>query len=149
MQLYSAAKLRSGTNWFARQYGTTIWSPLAGGLLTGKYNDGVPEGSRYDTNKGMFSDSIKALQSDEGKAKIAKVRKLTEIAEKLGGSVASLSLAWCLKNPNVSTVSRPTTSYGQKDIFLTSTRLSSEPPSPTRSQRTSRHWHLSRRLPRR
>lgn len=86
------------------EYGTTIWSPLAGGLLTGKYNDGIPEDSRYATNKSFFEGSIKSLQSDEGKAKIAKVRKLTEIAEKLGGNVAQLSLAWCVKNKNVSTV---------------------------------------------
>jgi aryl-alcohol dehydrogenase-like predicted oxidoreductase len=44
------------------------------------------------------------LQSEEGKAKIAKVRKLTEIAEKIGGNVTQLSLAWCIKNENVSTV---------------------------------------------
>lgn len=86
------------------EYGTTIWSPLAGGLLTGKYNEGIPEDSRYATNKSFFEGTIKALQSDEGKAKIAKVRKLTEVAEKLGGSVGQLSLAWCVKNPNVSTV---------------------------------------------
>lgn len=86
------------------QYGTTIWSPLASGLLTGKYNDGIPEDSRFATNKAFFESSIKSLQSDEGKAKIAKVRKLTEIAEKLGGNVAQLALAWCVKNPNVSTV---------------------------------------------
>lgn len=86
------------------QYGTTIWSPLASGLLTGKYNDGIPEDSRFATNKAFFEGTIKSLQSEEGKAKIAKVRKLTEIAEKLGGNVAQLSLAWCVKNPNVSTV---------------------------------------------
>jgi len=86
------------------QYGTTIWSPLASGLLTGKYNDGIPEGSRFDTNKQFFSDSAKQLASPEGKAKIEKVRKLTTIAEKLGGNVTQLSLAWAASNPNVSTV---------------------------------------------
>lgn len=85
-------------------YGTTIWSPLASGLLTGKYNDGIPEDSRFATNKNFFEGTVKSLQTDEGKAKIAKVRKLSEIAEKLGGSVASLSIAWCIKNENVSTV---------------------------------------------
>lgn len=106
------------------QYGTTVWSPLASGLLTGKYNDGIPEDSRFATNKSFFEGTIKSLQSEEGKAKIAKVRKvcfsrtsscgdvltlfqLTEIAEKLGGNVSQLSLAWCVKNPNVSTVCLP------------------------------------------
>jgi len=86
------------------QYGTTIWSPLASGLLTGKYNDGIPEDSRFAKNKDFFEGTVKQLQSEEGKAKIAKVRKLTEIAEKLGGTVTQLSLAWCVKNTNVSTV---------------------------------------------
>lgn len=85
-------------------YGTTIWSPLASGLLTGKYNDGIPEGSRFDTNKSFFEGTVKQLQSPEGQAKIEKVKKLTTIAEKLGGNTTQLSLAWAAKNPNVSTV---------------------------------------------
>jgi aryl-alcohol dehydrogenase-like predicted oxidoreductase len=85
-------------------YGTTIWSPLASGLLTGKYNDGIPDGSRFSTNKNIFSDTIAALQSPEGKAKVEKVKKLTAVAERLGGNTAQLALAWCLKNENVSTV---------------------------------------------
>jgi len=86
------------------QYGTTIWSPLASGLLTGKYNDGIPEDSRFATNASTFDSTIKSLQSEEGKAKIEKVRKLTAIAERLGGNAGQLALAWCIKNPNVSTV---------------------------------------------
>ena len=85
-------------------YGLTIWSPLSSGLLTGKYNDGIPQGSRYDVQKDMFSDTIKALQSDEGKAKIAKVRGLSKLAESLGCSTTQLALAWAASNPNVSTV---------------------------------------------
>ncbi|SPC61611.1 probable potassium channel beta subunit protein [Ustilago sp. UG-2017b] len=85
-------------------YGTTIWSPLASGLLTGKYNNGIPEGSRFDTNKGAFDNTVKELQTAEGKAKIEKVQKLTTIAEGLGAKVTNLALAWCAKNPNVSTV---------------------------------------------
>jgi aryl-alcohol dehydrogenase-like predicted oxidoreductase len=73
-------------------------------LLTGKYNEGIPEGSRFATNEKFFSPTVKSLQTDEGKAKIEKVRKLTAIAERLGGNVTQLSLAWCAKNPNVSTV---------------------------------------------
>lgn len=73
-------------------------------MLTGKYNDGIPEDSRFATNKAFFEGTVKSLQTPEGKAKIEKVRKLTTIAEKLGGNVAQLSLAWCVMNPNVSTV---------------------------------------------
>lgn len=83
--------------------GTTIWSPLDSGLLTGKYNDGIPEGSRYSTNKEMMSSNIKALETPEGKAKIEKVRQLTKVAEELGSTVTHLALAWTLVNKNVST----------------------------------------------
>jgi len=86
------------------QYGSTIWSPLASGVLTGKYNDGVPEDSRFASNKQVFEDTIKKLKSPEGQAKIAKVKKLTEIAERLETKTATLALAWAAKNPNVSTV---------------------------------------------
>ena len=86
------------------EYGTTIWSPLASGLLTGKYNDGIPEGSRYANHKEFFSNSVNELQTESGKAKIEKVRKLTKIAERLGGNCTQLALAWAASNPNVSTV---------------------------------------------
>jgi voltage-dependent potassium channel beta subunit len=86
------------------QYGTTIWSPLASGLLTGKYNDGIPEGSRFANHKEVFGSTIDSLQQEEGKAKIEKVKKLTKIAERLGGNMSQLALAWAAKNPNVSTV---------------------------------------------
>lgn len=86
------------------EYGTTIWSPLASGLLTGKYNDGIPENSRLANHGDFFESTIKALTSPEGQAKIEKVKKLTTIAERLGATTASLALAWALKNPNVSTV---------------------------------------------
>ena len=86
------------------EYGTTIWSPLASGLLTGKYNDGIPEGSRFSNHKDSFNSAISDLQTDEGKAKIDKVRKLADIAKQLGANSGQLALAWCLKNENVSTV---------------------------------------------
>ncbi|KAK5656985.1 hypothetical protein OQA88_3508 [Cercophora sp. LCS_1] len=85
-------------------YGTTIWSPLASGILTGKYNEGIPEDSRFATNKAFFEGTVRQLQTDEGKAKLEKVRKLTAIAERLGASVTHLALAWAASNPNVSTV---------------------------------------------
>jgi voltage-dependent potassium channel beta subunit len=82
--------------------GTTIWSPLASGLLTGKYNNGIPEDSRANV-KG-YEWLKERFQSDEAKEQIAKVQKLAEIAGDLGVSMPKLALAWCLKNPNVSTV---------------------------------------------
>jgi aryl-alcohol dehydrogenase-like predicted oxidoreductase len=85
-------------------YGTTIWSPLASGLLTGKYNDGIPKDSRFATNKAFFEGTVNELQTEQGKAKLEKVRKLTKIAERLGATATHLSLAWAAKNPNVSTV---------------------------------------------
>jgi voltage-dependent potassium channel beta subunit len=89
---------------YARLYsdiglGTTTWSPLASGLLTGKYNDGIPPGSR-GTIKGY--EFLTERLSD--KAKIAAVRRLGPIAAELGCTLAQMSLAWCLKNPHVSTV---------------------------------------------
>jgi len=80
-------------------YGTTIWSPLAQGLLTGKYNDGIPEDSRYGR---ISSDDAGKLSKPETQAQIALVRKLTVIAERLGGNVAGLALAWTIKHPNMS-----------------------------------------------
>ena len=86
------------------QYGTTTWSPLASGLLTGKYNDGIPQDSRLSNNKGLFENKVKELESPSGKAQIEKVKKLTTVAEKLGANAAQLALAWAAKNENVSTV---------------------------------------------
>ncbi len=79
--------------------GTTTWSPLASGLLSGKYNDGIPKGSRFAL-EGF--DWLKDRWM--GEDKIKKVKKLAELAAKLEVTTASLSIAWCLKNPNVSTV---------------------------------------------
>jgi voltage-dependent potassium channel beta subunit len=89
---------------YARLYedlglGTTIWSPLASGLLTGKYNDGVPPDSR-GTLKGYEWLAERLTEP----AKIAKVRKLMPVAQALGCTLAQMSLAWCLRNPHVSSV---------------------------------------------
>lgn len=78
--------------------GTTIWSPLASGLLTGKYNDGIPEGSRFAL-EGF--DWLKDRWMVEDK--LARVRQLTEVANELGTTTATLSIAWCVANPNVTT----------------------------------------------
>jgi voltage-dependent potassium channel beta subunit len=82
--------------------GTTIWSPLASGMLTGKYNEGIPDDSRlalpgYEWLRDLWT-------SEEGKQKLEKVRLLNTLAKEMGVSITHLSLAWCLKNPNVSTV---------------------------------------------
>ena len=79
--------------------GTTIWSPLASGLLTGKYLNGVPEGSRA-TLPGY--EWLRSMLTDEKRN--AKVAELKVIADELGITLSQLSLAWCAKNPNVSTV---------------------------------------------
>jgi voltage-dependent potassium channel beta subunit len=91
-------------NEYARLYddiglGLTTWSPLASGLLTGKYLDGVPEGSRA-TLPGY--EWLKTMLTDE--ARNAKVRSMKEIADELGITLTQLSIAWCLRNSHVSTV---------------------------------------------
>ncbi len=80
--------------------GTTIWSPLASGLLTGKYNDGnIPEGSR------LALEGFEWLKDATlREAHIEKTRQVTKIAAEIGVPMSQLALAWCLKNPNVSTV---------------------------------------------
>lgn len=82
--------------------GTTIWSPLKSGVLTGKYNNGVPDKSRLSLESYEWLKNT--LLSEEGLKDIEKVKKLTLIAEELGISMSGLALAWALKNKNVSTV---------------------------------------------
>jgi voltage-dependent potassium channel beta subunit len=82
--------------------GTTIWSPLASGVLTGKYNDGVPADSRmnlpgYEWLKEKWS-------SDAGRAQLRQVGELAKLADEIGMSITHLALLWCLANRNVSTV---------------------------------------------
>lgn len=79
--------------------GTTIWSPLASGVLTDKYLDGFPKGTRL----GM--EGLEWLRDSTLTAeRLDKVRKLKPLADELGASIATLAIAWCLKNPNVSSV---------------------------------------------
>ena len=78
--------------------GTTIWSPLASGLLTGKYNNGIPEGSRLALEG--FEWLKDRTLSDE---RIARVRELESVAKELDTSLATLAIAWCISNPNVTT----------------------------------------------
>jgi aryl-alcohol dehydrogenase-like predicted oxidoreductase len=78
--------------------GTTIWSPLASGLLTGKYNKTIPKDSRLAMEGfGWLKDKT---ISDE---RIEKVKKLSRIAKALDTTTGVLSISWCIKNPNVTT----------------------------------------------
>lgn len=81
--------------------GTTIWSPLASGLLTGKYSQGVPQGSRL-TQPGY--EWLRDMVLGEGAERVEKAKRLPAIAAELGATPAQLAIAWCLANPNVSTV---------------------------------------------
>ena len=95
-------------NEYARLYdvtglGTTIWSPLASGLLTGKYNNGIPADARanlpgYEWLRGSM------LESEQAQKQLEAVRQLGKVADDLGTTMARMSIAWCLKNPHVSTV---------------------------------------------
>ncbi len=91
--------------------GTTIWSPLASGVLTGKYKDGVPHDSRMALPDYRWL--RERIESEEGRANVRKAAGLEGIARELGMSPAQLAIAWCLKNPHVSTVILGATSMRQ------------------------------------
>ncbi|NQS92026.1 MAG: aldo/keto reductase, partial [Chloroflexi bacterium] len=82
--------------------GTTIFSPLASGLLSGKYNDGIPDDSRG--NLAGYEWLRERFAGEEAKKQIEKVKLLAEVASDLDASTAQLAIAWCLTNPNISTV---------------------------------------------
>ncbi len=79
--------------------GTTVWSPLASGILSGKYNDGIPEDTRLNLDDFSWLKD-RSLVED----KLSRIRKLTELARDLDTSMPLLALAWCLKNEHVSSV---------------------------------------------
>ena len=92
---------------YARLYddvglGLTVWSPLASGILTGKYDDGLQEGTRFSLDGYEWLKD--RLESEQGQRERASVKQLKPIADDLGVSRAQLALAWALKNPHVSTV---------------------------------------------
>jgi voltage-dependent potassium channel beta subunit len=92
---------------YARLYrdfglGTTIYSPLASGLLTGKYNEGIPQGTR--ASLADYQWLREDFEREKAKRNIEKVKQIKPIADELGCTMAQLALAWCLKNPYVSTV---------------------------------------------
>jgi voltage-dependent potassium channel beta subunit len=82
--------------------GTTIWSPLRSGILTGKYNNGVPDSSRLALPSYQWLKE--RLLSENGQKDIQKVRELTAVAEEIGITMAQMAIAWTLINKNVSTV---------------------------------------------
>jgi aryl-alcohol dehydrogenase-like predicted oxidoreductase len=91
----------------AHGMGTVVWSPLASGILTGKYNDGIPTGSR------MSDPNYAWLQEFVTQDKITRVRKLTELAQDLGMTTAQLALVWLLRLPQVSSVITGASRAGQ------------------------------------
>ncbi len=98
--------------------GTTIWSPLAGGLLTGKYNTGkAPDASRAVSHPdlGWLSER---LTGQLGQSRYEAVSKMMVLAQEIGTHVTLLALAWCLKNPNVSTVILGASKMGQLEENL-------------------------------
>ncbi len=88
--------------------GTTIWSPLASGLLSGKYNNGIPAGSRFSLESYEW---LKERHMTDDK--LSRVKELSKIASSLGCTLAQLAIAWCAKNPRVSTVITGASSVAQ------------------------------------
>ncbi|KKB06964.1 alcohol dehydrogenase [Devosia geojensis] len=82
--------------------GTTIWSPLASGILTGKYNDGIPADSRL--NLPGYEWLKQRWESEEGKQQLEKIKQLAGLGKEIGLPIHHLALLWCLANPHVSTV---------------------------------------------
>ena len=95
--------------------GLTIWSPLASGILTGKYNEGIPKGSRLATNEW--------LQKELKPERVGRVKALTQFAKELGFSMTQLAIAWCLKNKYVNTVITGATNVEQIDENLRSAEM--------------------------
>lgn len=96
--------------------GTTIFSPLASGLLTGKHNAGMEPGSRLgQQDMGWLRDLV---LGDSAEQRLQQVRRYTELAAELGYSPAELAIAWCLRNPNVSSVILGASRVGQLEQNL-------------------------------
>ena len=86
-----------------KKLGTTVWSPLASGILTGKYNDGIPEGSRFNTNPDLIHILNRRFSEEKKEQTISSLRQFGELAKELDCSMAQLAMAWVINNPDVST----------------------------------------------
>ena len=111
--------------------GLTIFSPLKIGILTGKYNDGIPKDSRLGSSDDEFVQGMNKRVGDESwKKDIEVVAKLKPVAEKLGISQATLAMAWVLKNKNVSSAitgaSRPEQVYDSVKALTAVEKLTPE-----------------------
>lgn len=84
--------------------GTTIWSPLASGILTGKYNNGIPKGSRFDVHKRWMMIFNKYFGDQAKEKTLERLNKLATVAEKIGCSMAQLALIWCLASKDSTTI---------------------------------------------
>jgi len=95
--------------------GTTIFSPTASGVLTGKYRDGIPKGSRLEQNPEFIPADFES--------RVEKAKKLEAVAKEVGSSLAQLSIAWCLENPDVSTVLVGASKYDQLEENIKATQF--------------------------
>jgi aryl-alcohol dehydrogenase-like predicted oxidoreductase len=86
-----------------KKLGSTVWSPLASGILTGKYNDGIPEDSRFGKNPNLANFMNKYFSAAKKEKTIASLRKFQELAIEMDCSMAQLAMAWVISNPDVST----------------------------------------------
>ncbi len=98
--------------------GTTIWSPLASGILTGKYNGGMPESTRLSMDGLEWLKDANLVEEN-----LEKVRKITALAEEIGTTMPKLGIAWCMKNENVSTVILGASKGAQLKETLTATEV--------------------------
>jgi len=102
--MFVRSKMEKEYEWLFTKYkyGTTIWSPLAGGVLTGKYNEGIPQGSRLDQEKALatMNQHIKPGKKEDT---VKKINALSEIAKAEGYTLAQLALAWTIVNQDTST----------------------------------------------
>lgn len=103
--------------------GTTVWSPLASGVLTGKYNNGIPEGSRFDNNPDMIHIFKRYFNEEKKEKTIAGLNKFKEIADELKISMAQLALAWVISNKDVSTAITGASSPKQLEETLKSVQF--------------------------
>lgn len=101
--------------------GTTIWSPLASGLLTGKYNDGIPEDARLNRDELSWLKDRTVVESN-----LEKIKKLGGLANEIGMSLPNLAVCWCIKNPNVSTAILGASKTHQLEENLKSSELKSQ-----------------------